>query len=160
MAQQQQIYPNLHQQPTAMSHHQQQPLPVAGGQMQLAPNVITAQPTNTTLIVNNHNILPQNMPRGRDWSVGLFDCCHNMKHCLCYICFGPCYAGCQAQRMGESCCVGCCMSNAGHLAMRTKIRTAHGIEGTICNDCCTLAFCGPCALCQMSVEMDKMGYRD
>ena len=150
--QQQNIYPNL---------QQNQPHALPGVQPQLAPNVmapITTQPTNTTLIINNQPT--QMLPAKRDWSVSLCDICHNPKHCLCYWFFGPCYSGCQAARMGESFCVGCCLGQAGHLAMRTKIRTAHNIEGGICNDCCVIAFCGCCAACQMSVEMDKMGYRD
>ena len=85
------------------------------------------------------------------------DCCASKKHCLCY-CFNPFYLACEAERMNEHCCTGW-LGLGGLMAMRAKLRTAHDIDGGICGDCimgnCCLA---PCMACQMSNEMDNLGY--
>uniref|UniRef100_A0A8C7S092 Uncharacterized protein n=1 Tax=Oncorhynchus mykiss TaxID=8022 RepID=A0A8C7S092_ONCMY len=42
-----------------------------------------------------------------------------------------------------------------HFMLRTSIRERYNIEGTICDDWCVTAFCGPCVQCQMVREVNK-----
>lgn len=153
------IYPNIEGTIGNHSMNQHQAYNNPGyGSHPITNQPVIQQPLPNTVIINNQpQALNQN---SRQWSVSLCDCFANPKHCLCYFFFNPCYAGCQAARMDESCCVGFCLGSAGLLAMRAKLRGKHNIEGGICNDCCVGIFCGPCLQCQTSVEMDRLGYRD
>ncbi|KAG8504344.1 Placenta-specific gene 8 protein, partial [Galemys pyrenaicus] len=82
-----------------------------------------------------------------DWQTGLFDCCSDMG--LCGACL-PIVLSCQiASDMHECCLCG------GSIAMRTMYRTRYGIPGSIFNDYVTLAFCYPCALCQLKRDIDR-----
>ena len=122
------------------------------------PSIVTNQPLPTnTVVINNQPIV---IAAKKPWSVGWTDCCANPKHCLCYLFCQPCYLGCQATRMDEHCCAGCCLGPMGLLSMRSKLRGKHNLEGGICGDYCLICWCGPCAACQTSVEMDRLGYRD
>ncbi|XP_076825110.1 cornifelin-like [Clavelina lepadiformis] len=119
--------------------------------------VITSQPAvvSTTVVTQQ--------PTAKSWSTGLCDCCEDMRSCCCISWFGHWHYACLAQRMGEHCCVGYsgfqggCVPG-GHLAMRSRFRATHGIQGSICNDSCQVCFCLPCAMCQLSREMDYYGY--
>ncbi|RUS89434.1 hypothetical protein EGW08_002807 [Elysia chlorotica] len=42
-------------------------------------------------------------------------------------------------------------------ALRFKVRILGGIQGTIADDCIVTSFCCPCAVCQMSTEIDDIG---
>ncbi|XP_021362900.1 cornifelin-like [Mizuhopecten yessoensis] len=92
----------------------------------------------------------------RDWTTGLCDCFADIPICLltwwCLVC-----VECKnASRLGECCCMPYCVPG-GTINVRSRLRTIGGIHGSVCNDCMTLACCGPCAVCQMSREMDNMG---
>ncbi|CAK8673596.1 unnamed protein product [Clavelina lepadiformis] len=119
--------------------------------------VVVQQPTTTTVtVVTQKQIKNQ-------WSSGICDCFQDVKSCCCAFFLGNCYFGTIASRMGENCCVGCSGFAAGcvpggHLAMRSRFRGTHNIQGDICNDCCIVSFCLPCAMCQLSREMDRLGY--
>ena len=139
------IYPVVSTQPQLSQHNHQTQLPI-----------ITSQPATNTVIVNQAPVIIGKQA----WKVGLCDCCHNMKHCLCTFFFSECYAACLASRMGENCCVGCCLGPAGLMAMRASIRAKHNLEGDICTDCCVTNCCYPCAVCQTANELDHQGYKD
>ena len=117
---------------------------------------ITSQPQSNVVIVNNQI----GGPRGqlKPWNNGLFGCFKNFTHCLCTCFFPCCYAGMQAQRMGEGFLGGCCLYSGSVLSMRAAIRHKHNIEGDLCTDCCCQTFCGPCSQCQLYNEMDDLGY--
>ncbi|XP_077974725.1 cornifelin homolog [Styela clava] len=119
--------------------------------------IVTSQPASvmqTTVIINQ--------PTGA-WSTELCACGEDIKSCCCAFWFGNFYYACIAQRMGENCCVGCSGYPAGcvpggHLAMRSAFRNRHGIQGDICSDCCIHWCCLPCSMCQLSRQMDHLGY--
>jgi Cys-rich protein (TIGR01571 family) len=73
-----------------------------------------------------------------------------MGECMC----GPC------------CCGGVFKSGGLHLhtcpnmfnvAMRTKLRTKYGIQGTICDDICCIWCCELCVATQMYRELKHQG---
>jgi len=98
---------------------------------------------------------PQNQ---REFSSGLFDCFSDCKSCICAFFCLPCAACKVASRMGENgCCVGCCLAPVTWIALRTKLRTMYGINGSICSDYCTVACCAECAVCQLDRELDHVG---
>ncbi|XP_076466234.1 placenta-specific gene 8 protein-like [Babylonia areolata] len=68
----------------------------------------------------------------------------------------PCMMCRLANRMKE-CAFICCAIPGGFTAMRVKLRTMGGIQGSICQDCLITHFCCICAACQMSRELDAMG---
>uniref|UniRef100_A0A670ZBI7 Placenta associated 8 n=2 Tax=Pseudonaja textilis TaxID=8673 RepID=A0A670ZBI7_PSETE len=51
--------------------------------------------------------------------------------------------------MDECCCCG------ATVAMRTRYRTMYRIPGSICLDCLTVTFCGPCNLCQLKRDINR-----
>ncbi|XP_039253117.2 placenta-specific gene 8 protein-like [Styela clava] len=122
--------------------------------------VVAVQPaptmeTTTTVVVTQ--------PTEIEWSSGICYCFDDIKSCCCSLWLGNCFYACLAKRMGDNCCVGCSGYPAGcvpggHLAMRSAFRNKHGIQGTICDDCCISTFCLPCGMCQLSREMDRYGY--
>ncbi|KAK2163899.1 hypothetical protein LSH36_72g01003 [Paralvinella palmiformis] len=72
-------------------------------------------------------------------------------------CFCLCCLSCSvASRLGENCCVPLCLQG-GTMALRTKLRTQHGIQGSICKDWCATTFCGALAICQMDRELTHLG---
>uniref|UniRef100_A0A673I9B8 Plac8 onzin related protein 5 n=1 Tax=Sinocyclocheilus rhinocerous TaxID=307959 RepID=A0A673I9B8_9TELE len=77
--------------------------------------------------------------------------------CFSFWCF-PCFACATARKHGECLCLplldgfGCIPPIT--MAMRVSVRNRYGIQGTICNDCLYSTFCGVCAWCQMSREMN------
>ncbi|XP_064599262.1 placenta-specific gene 8 protein-like [Liolophura sinensis] len=92
----------------------------------------------------------------RKWGTQICGCFENKRHCLLGTFLWPCMKCHMANRIGEFPGVGCLVPG-GLLAMRVKIRTLLGIKGSICQDCAVVTFCEPCAVCQMSRELDKMG---
>ncbi|XP_039252188.2 cornifelin homolog A-like [Styela clava] len=124
------------------------------------PNVISEQPialqSTTTVVITQPT---------SGWSSNLCGCFEDMKSCCCSFWLGNFHYACIATRMGEHCCVGCSGYPAGcvpggHLAMRSAFRNKHGIQGSICDDCCVVTYCLPCAMCQMSRHMDTIGYEE
>nr|CAB3232016.1 cornifelin homolog B-like [Phallusia mammillata] len=126
---------------------------------QSQPAVVVQQPVSqvTTTVVTQQ---PSGM---KGWSSGQCDCFNDMKSCLCAFFLGNCFYCTISTRMGENCCVGCsgygggCIPG-GHMAMRSRFRGTHNIQGSICDDCIVSSFCLPCAMCQLSREMDALGY--
>jgi Cys-rich protein (TIGR01571 family) len=92
----------------------------------------------------------------RDWSTGKFSCLSDCGSCvLGWLC--PLCLACQiSRRLDESCCVPVC---AGILPLRIKMRLLLGIKGDICNDTWETCCYGPCVLCQMSRELDAVGWK-
>ena len=57
---------------------------------------------------------------------------------------------------GWACAVKICHN--GMLEDTNSLDAAHCIfQGSICNDCLVMSFCGQCAVCQMARELDNMG---
>ena len=46
-------------------------------------------------------------------------------------------------------CTSCCLQNAGIGMLRSKIRGAYQIEGSVCEDCICGACCPCCTACQI-----------
>ncbi|XP_078025059.1 cornifelin homolog A-like [Epinephelus lanceolatus] len=102
------------------------------------------------------------------WNSGLFDCCEDKCSC-CYGFFCcPCLACSVAGKFGENRCLPLCdiLSPAilaacglplcappAALSLRTGIRHAYGIKGSICKDIMTSCFCMWCSWCQMHREL-------
>ncbi|KXJ15112.1 cornifelin homolog [Exaiptasia diaphana] len=114
--------------------------------------VVTAQPgMQTTVVVQQSGTVAY-----RDWNSSLFSCFDDIGSCLIgFLC--PCILTIQvSQRMGEGCCFACCCQGAP-LALRAKLRTEQHIQGSLCNDAIIMNFCGVCAMCQMSRELNALG---
>lgn len=116
------------------------------------PPVITHQPavTNTTMVVNQQQIVLQKSPR--NWSTGLCGCFEDCGS-LCMAMCCPCMLlNDVASRMGEGCCfVYCCP--APLLGLRIKLRVQENIEGSLMNDYFEVQCCPLCVLCQLSREL-------
>lgn len=149
-------------------------LPYAPGHVdQQAPppppqSAVVAQQPQGSVVQQQPGVVVVNQPSGAanwqavqargEWGSGIFGCFEDMKSCMCAILCSPFFACCLAKRMGENCCTP--YLAGGLVAMRSVLRTRHNIQGSISGDCCTIFFCGNCAMCQMSREMDKWGYPD
>eukprot|EP00117_Sycon_ciliatum_P021612 scpid63746/ scgid18886/ PLAC8-like protein 1 len=91
----------------------------------------------------------------RNWSTGLFDCFNDITVCLLG-CFCPvCLLFQTASQLGENgCCVACCIPwPYGQMMLRVKIRSENNIQGSICDDYCTVGCCQACAMCQEAREV-------
>jgi len=167
-------YPSVTQQPPQSQIVTQQPQHVMiqqpGSTVYANPQVmqqlntqalpVSPQPAvfyQQTVVSNQPATIVAGQQQLREWSTGMCDCFEDMHSCICAWFFPHCFAGCLATRMNESCCVPCGVPG-GMITMRTALRTKHGIKGDICGDCCDSFWCGLCVLCQMSREMDKLGY--
>jgi len=51
--------------------------------------------------------------------------------------------------------LGCCCFI--HAFKREQLREKYGLEESICGDCFTTCFCGPCAICQEAREIKVRG---
>ncbi|XP_041378493.1 cornifelin homolog A-like [Gigantopelta aegis] len=91
----------------------------------------------------------------REWSAGLFECKSGRRHC-CSLCCCWCYFRYMiSTRLGETpfmphipCAV---------FALRVKVRTLFSIKGSLIKDFYTSLCCEPCAVCQMTRELDSVG---
>ncbi|ESO84006.1 hypothetical protein LOTGIDRAFT_229551 [Lottia gigantea] len=113
----------------------------------MAQVVITSQPTSGLVAPVDGN---------REWSSGLFSCCSDCKALLCTCCCLPCLLCSLSGKIHECSLMPFCVPG-GLIAMRARLRTLGGIQGSIFKDCLAVTFCEPCAICQMSREMDSMG---
>ncbi|XP_025099684.1 cell number regulator 9-like [Pomacea canaliculata] len=160
--------PSYHHQPDAVVH-QPPPLllPPPPPMMFAPPPVMSSSNNNTTqqTVVVNTNI--DNHGNGfkrlyvdplgvRSWSTTICSCLDDLGSCCCGCFCGACLLCRVANRMKECAFVWCCVP-WGLTAMRVKVRTMGGIRGSICTDCLLTTCCPPCALCQMSRELDAMG---
>ncbi|KAJ8600878.1 hypothetical protein CTAYLR_006995 [Chrysophaeum taylorii] len=95
------------------------------------------------------------------WSSGLFDCRADLPICCyvawCYHCaFGHVMAANLGSKWRDECCsiilwdvCNGCFGPYYHAIKRAKIRAKYGdLPEEPCDDCTTVCFCGPCALCQ------------
>lgn len=133
----------------------QQPQPI-GPPIVQAPVSIVAAPAPQGFSTTTTTIISQQPQGRRPWSTDICGCFDDLTSCCCSLFLGRCYLGCVATRMGEHCCVGCCMG--GLWPMRAAFRERHNIQGDLCNDACISVCLGPCAICQLSREMDRLGY--
>ncbi|XP_063797698.1 cornifelin homolog [Pseudophryne corroboree] len=105
-------------------------------------------PVNTEQVVQ---VYTTTTSKTAQWNSKVMDCCDDVGICLCGA-FVPCILACKvASDYGECCCLP--LIGGALLAMRTGLRERYHIQGTICNDCVCLTFCGPCTLCQMAREL-------
>ena len=94
------------------------------------------------------------------FSQDLCGCFGNLSVCIITY-FVPCYTqGKIAEKVGESCCLHCIfflipiLNIVCATMVRGRVRQQKGIGGGVVGDCCTIWFCGLCALCQEAVEVD------
>jgi Cys-rich protein (TIGR01571 family) len=138
------------QQPPYQSYEQQ---PYQGyGQ----PQQGYAQPQQQVVIVQQpaSSVIPATMPQNvREWHSDLCGCCEDCGVC-CYAYFcHPCFMCSLAGRMGENECGPFFCGRLFEIPMRTKLRTMHGIKGSICKDICCGTFCEFCVVTQMMREI-------
>ncbi|CAC5425994.1 unnamed protein product [Mytilus coruscus] len=115
------------------------------------PVTAQPQPIEGTLLVST-------VQGHRKWTTGLFDCFTDCKTCvISYFCL-PCMVCNLAVKLGDCACMPYVVPGST-VAMRTRLRTLGGIQGSICNDCLVMGFCEPCAICQMSRELNNMGIK-
>ncbi|KAL5009949.1 hypothetical protein ScPMuIL_012254 [Solemya velum] len=112
--------------------------------------VITTQPTR------HHGVRPGPGHDYREWASGICGCLSDLRTCSYTCCCLCCMMGDTAERLGD-CYVMPYLVPAATMGMRIRIRSMGGIKGTICNDCVMSTCCYPCAVCQMSRELDTMG---
>ncbi|KAL5005597.1 hypothetical protein ScPMuIL_016755 [Solemya velum] len=110
---------------------------------------VTSQPMGTPLLIGT-------VQGHRDWTTGLFGCFSDCGSCLCTWCCLPCMLCTLSTRLGDCMCMPYCVPGSS-IAMRTRVRTLGGIQGSVCSDCVATTICGACVICQMSREMDAMG---
>lgn len=101
-------------------------------------------------------------PAVQEWSTGLCGCCDDCGIC-CFTVFCPCcqYGKNYEAVHGSGCCsqgfvwcilAGCYLSCCVHTGLRKDVRQRYNIpEGS--NDCCTVFWCGPCAVCQEARQL-------
>ncbi|XP_053393998.1 cornifelin-like [Mercenaria mercenaria] len=125
---------------------------VHGGQGQPGPV--------TTVVIQQPQVgggkLVCNREGHRDWSSGLFSCTDDVKKCMMAWMCTECVLADISKRTGENVCVPFCIPG-GLVAIRARLRTLGGIQGSICQDYLSLYCCYFCALCQMHRELDHMG---
>ena len=93
------------------------------------------------------------------WSSGIFSCCDDCSSCCYTCCCSCCQYGENAEKIesGTCCLMGtiyCFFSPCMVCYQRGLVRSKYGIEGTAFNDCLCSFFCGACALCQITREIN------
>ncbi|OCT90940.1 cornifelin homolog [Xenopus laevis] len=91
------------------------------------------------------------------WRSGLCSCCDDVEICCCaFWCF-PCFQCKTVSDFGECLCLPLIECHNLDLlvstAMRAAVRERYHIQGSICNDCCTICCCYICIWCQMGREI-------
>ena len=115
---------------------------------------------STTVIVTNNNQV-------NNWDHSICGCFDDFGACMLTCCF-PCITfGLNASESG-TCCDGCCGTFWGCVlffipcvnlcvwcCIRSNIRNKHHIAPNCCADCCSILFCGCCALIQERQQCNK-----
>lgn len=93
----------------------------------------------------------------RNWSAPLCECKgrHNNGSCMGLFCCWCYHKYMLATRLGETPFMG--LIPCAAFALRIQIRTLFGIKGSVLKDFATAMFCEPCAVCQMTKELDHIG---
>jgi Cys-rich protein (TIGR01571 family) len=115
------------------------------------------QQQQTVVIVNQPNSAKACQPQNvREWSTGLCGCFEGCGSCVyAFFCY-PCFMCTLASRMNECMCGPFFCDKVFVIAMRTKLRSMHGISGSILNDCFTVTCCEFCATQQMYRELNNV----
>eukprot|EP01065_Artemidia_motanka_P049953 TRINITY_DN842_c0_g1_i1.p1 TRINITY_DN842_c0_g1~~TRINITY_DN842_c0_g1_i1.p1 ORF type:complete len:209 (+),score=52.64 TRINITY_DN842_c0_g1_i1:66-692(+) len=110
----------------------------------------------------------------REWSNELCSCCDTPELC-CDICWcGYCHLARMMSAVSDGvaddpnwpvCCGICCLTAVfGGIVpclmqwwMRNEVRKVNNIQGNCCLDCCTVYWCGVCAMTQQHREMTARG---
>jgi Cys-rich protein (TIGR01571 family) len=121
-----------------------------------SPQTFIQQPQQDTTF---KEIFITNKPS--QWNMGLCDCCDNMTICLqglfipCHL-FGKNVERVEGDRYYRSClCYAFCCGACNHSASRRKLRVKYNLPEEPFNDCCVSWCCGPCGLCQESLEITE-----
>ncbi|XP_060598621.1 cornifelin homolog A-like [Ruditapes philippinarum] len=126
---------------------------------QQVPNMYPA-PMTTTVVLQQPQQAPGKLVCSREghrgWSSGMFACGDDVTNCCLAVFCQELVLMDISRRTGENVCVTCCVPG-GLLAIRARLRTLGGIQGSICEDYLSLSCCYLCALCQMQRELDSMG---
>ncbi|XP_031571949.1 cornifelin homolog [Actinia tenebrosa] len=112
--------------------------------------------TTTNVVVVNQQ--PTFIVQGkRDWHSGMCACFDDMGSCCCAIWCPMCLLYEITQKMGEDCCFCLCCPLEAMFGLRVQLRTEQNIQGSLCNDYCSIIWCQSCVLCQMSRELKHLG---
>ncbi|CAF1926489.1 unnamed protein product [Rotaria magnacalcarata] len=112
-------------------------------------NVITTQPTSDQEL----------KPCNARWNTDFLESCSPITDGIIYCCCGCICEGLLHARTGEHFCS--CLLPCSTQSLRTKIRMAYGIKGSLLGDylASCLCFC-PCNLLQMKKELDQQNVPD
>ncbi|XP_071147913.1 placenta-specific gene 8 protein-like [Mytilus edulis] len=92
----------------------------------------------------------------RNWSSGICACGKDERRSgCCYFCCWPYFKYMIATRLGETPFMA--LIPCAAFALRIKVRTLFGIKGSLVSDFWTTCCCEPCAVCQMTKELDSIG---
>ncbi|CAF1212486.1 unnamed protein product [Adineta steineri] len=96
-------------------------------------------------------------PYNGAWSNELFasfkPCPQSALFCFCL----PCCVAKMSERQGDH-ILTCCVNPCTLMAIRTKVRAAYKIKGSLIEDCLVSACCvGPCAAMQLDKELTARG---
>ncbi len=126
--------------------------PVYSQQSNIPLNKLSPNPTPQEIVVYLTN-------KPSQWNNGLCDCCDNMTVCLqglfcpCHL-FGKNVERVEGGRYTRSClCYLVCCGSCNHSVSRRKLRVKYNLPEEPFNDCCVSWCCGPCGLCQESLEI-------
>jgi len=121
-----------------------------------AISIVEIQPkykSNSSAVVTQQPVILKKST----WASGLCACGLEPKNCfLTCFCY-PCVTCDISRRMKENPCVP--WLPGGLMALVTKFRTKHGIQGSICCDFLTSCFCASCVSCRLTREMNYYHYR-
>ncbi|VDO09937.1 unnamed protein product [Rodentolepis nana] len=109
---------------------------------QVNGEVVTTQPRATSEL--------------RDWNSDLFHCHKDIGNCFLVACCPMCAAGYELYKHDENPILGCCF-NGVLMAFIAQYRARNQIKGSLCSDCLTSMFCGPCALCRLHRDYQELG---
>ncbi|XP_050414674.1 PLAC8-like protein 1 [Patella vulgata] len=92
----------------------------------------------------------------KEWSSGLFDCRKDERRSCCFQCCCWSYLRYTlATRLGETPFMAMIPCTA--FGLRVKVRSLFSLKGTLVKDFFSTLCCEPCAICQMSRELDDIG---
>ncbi|KAI3382071.1 hypothetical protein SNEBB_005970 [Seison nebaliae] len=119
-------------------------------------------PPTTQVIVQQPTVTPPQKASFHEFidqfNSGLCEC-PNGRHCFCAYCCTCCFVMELMGRMGETCCSQWFCTHVGASYIRPMVRTQFSIRGSMSDDFCNTAMCGPCVLQQAANELDYRGYR-